>query len=413
MNKKKIIILIISILFILISTTIYLCVKNNKLPYSFSEKDANIDTLYIYGNHLNIKGSLKITNILDAKLVFYNKKNKKEYDLLLESKETETNFYISSKKNNGILLDNMEIGNYVIFLQVTDNSHKTSYYKLKNNSGYSKTKYYTIKTGKKLVFQEKNYETLNLNVSKNSTKNIYDVVIDAGHGGIDSGACYNNNCEREITLNLSLKLKEKLEEEGLKVKLTRDANIDNETKFNTYGKEGRIDIAMSSKAKYLFSFHLNSGLTSRTGTEIYTTNNIDYTLAHSIVDSIVKNTNTNYSNNPIFKVDNGIYTRTFKEYEINDAKTEALEKEYEPYEITTDTTYYYIIRETGGFMTGAYTDGRDSKNENKYYNTNVGIESYILELGYITNENDTKDIVDNMDAYIDAIKKAIIDNICE
>lgn len=412
-KKTKITISIISGIIVLISTIIFIYFRQTKLPYTFSKEHAIIDTLYIYGNHLNIKGSVNQTNIQDATLIFYNTKNKKEYELNLEVKDNATNFYISSKKNNGILLDNIKKGNYIVILKTTNTNNQTNYYKLDNESGYAKTNYYTIKTNKKLVFKTDKHETINLKVSDTTKSNVYDVVIDAGHGGIDSGACFKENCERDITLKLSMKLKSELEKAGLKVKLTRDSSIDNNTKFNTYGKDGRIDIAMSSNAKYLFSFHLNSGLASRTGTEIYTTNNIDYTLAHSIVNNIVKKTNTNYSNNAIFKVDNGIYTRTFQNYEIADATSEAEKKGYEPYNITNDTTYYYIIRETGGIITGAYTDGRDEKNSNSHYKTNVGIESYILELGYITNLNDTKDIIDNMDTYITAIAKAITDNICE
>ena len=63
-------------------------------------------------------------------------------------------------------------------------------------------------------------------------------------------------------------------------------------------------------------------------------------------------------------------------------------------------------------MNGAYVDGRDNE-KNEYYNTNVGLESYIMELGYISNIEDTKDIKDNMDKYVSAIKEAIIENICK
>ena len=61
-------------------------------------------------------------------------------------------------------------------------------------------------------------------------------------------------------------------------------------------------------------------------------------------------------------------------------------------------------------MTGAYTDGREP-DYNAYFNTNVGIESYILEMGYITNPNDTNNLLNNMDAYINSIAEAIINNI--
>lgn len=387
----------------------------DQFEYQFEDIDANINELYIYGNHLNIKGRLDINSDINKMELIMVAKQEKIYDLIYEKRNDHFVFYITSKKNNGLLLDNLSIGNHIAFLKVTDNNNHIRYYHLKNKTDYNKTEYYTISKNNSfnhiLITQDKK-DTLNIKVKEDNKKDIYDVVIDAGHGGIDSGACYKGTCETDFTLTLSKKLKEKLEKSGLKVKLTRDESIKRNQFFPKYGQDGRIDRAMSSKAKYLFSFHLNSGLYTRTGAEIYTTNNIDYTLAHSIVDSIVKNTNINYSNNPVFKVDKGIYTRTFRTYEINDAKKSAKNDGYEPYNITTDTTYYYIIRETGGIITGAYVDGREEE-LNTHYNTNVGIESYILELGYITNPNDTKDIKNNMDLYINAIAKSIIDNICE
>ena len=364
---------------------------------------------YVANIRANLKGNLnKETDISKIELVL----SESSYELKYEIIDNNISFYLSDLKNKGINLDTLNIGQYVPYLKVTDIDNKIKYYKMTNKTNYNETEYYTIRKENKfnhILINEKN-NNLNISVQEANDENIYDIVIDAGHGGIDPGACYKGLCETDFTLTLSRKLKEKLESYGLKVKLTRDDVNLSGIKFETYGKDGRIDRAMSSKAKYLFSFHLNSGLASRTGTEIYTTNNIDYTLASSIVNNIVENTNTNYSNNTYFKVFDGVYTRTFKEYEINDHIKSAAKAGYEPYPITTNTTYYYIIRETGGIMNEAYTDGREP-DYNAYFNTNVGLESYILEVGYITNPNDTNDLTNNMDAYINSIAEAIINNI--
>jgi len=412
---KKIIKIFITLILIGIAVFVaLLMLHQNKFNYVFEDVSADINELYIYGNHLNLKGTLNTDIQIDKVELILFDKEEFSYELNFNKNENVINFYISSMKNNGILLDKLKKGNYITFLKITSNN-EFLYYALINQTEYSKTEYYTIRKDDNfnhILIENGLKDTLNIKVEQSNEENIYDVVIDAGHGGIDPGACYKGTCETDFTLDLSLKLKEKLENYGLKVALTRDETIKNDKVFETYGLDGRIDRAMRSKAKYLFSFHLNSGLSSRTGTEIYTTNNIDYTLARNIVDSIVNNTNTTYSNNPIFKVENGIYTRTFQTYEINDVINEAKEKGYAPYDITTNTTYYYIIRETGGFMTGAYIDGR-SENKNLHYNTNVGLESYIFELGYITNPKDTNDIKNNMDDYIDAIGSAIVNNICE
>jgi len=414
-NMKKLIFkILLPIILIALIILLYFYFKSDKVNINFEEIKADINELYIYGNHLNLKGSLNINqNINTIELVLFDT-IEQTYNLNYKNDNNQINFYISDKKNNGIYLDNLDKGNYQVYIKITFENNSNAYYKLKNNTKYSETEYYTIRKDNKFnyILISELEDTLNIEVKSSKKKEIYDVVIDAGHGGIDTGACYKGICETDFTLDLSKKLKEKLEENGLKVKLTRDDSDKKGKKFETYGDNGRIDRAMSSKAKYLFSFHLNSGLSSRTGTEIYTTNNIDYTLAKSIVDNIVISTNTNYSNNPIFKVDKGIYTRTFQKYEISDVIKDAEEEGYDSYNITTNTTYYYIIRETGGIITGAYTDGRED-DYNKHYDTNVGLESYILELGYITNPKDTQDIKNNMDNYITAISKAILENICE
>ncbi|MBE6144306.1 MAG: N-acetylmuramoyl-L-alanine amidase [Firmicutes bacterium] len=412
--KKLIFKILLPIILIALIILLYFYFKSDKVNINFEEIKADINELYIYGNHLNLKGSLNINqNINTIELVLFDT-IEQTYNLNYKNDNNQINFYISDKKNNGIYLDNLDKGNYQVYIKITFENNSNAYYKLKNNTKYSETEYYTIRKDNKFnyILISELEDTLNIEVKSSKKKEIYDVVIDAGHGGIDTGACYKGICETDFTLDLSKKLKEKLEENGLKVKLTRDDSDKKGKKFETYGDNGRIDRAMSSKAKYLFSFHLNSGLSSRTGTEIYTTNNIDYTLAKSIVDNIVISTNTNYSNNPIFKVDKGIYTRTFQKYEISDVIKDAEEEGYDSYNITTNTTYYYIIRETGGIITGAYTDGRED-DYNKHYDTNVGLESYILELGYITNPKDTQDIKNNMDNYITAISKAILENICE
>lgn len=52
--------------------------------------------------------------------------------------------------------------------------------------------------------------------------NGYTVIIDPGHGGIDPGKIgVNKVLEKEINLSIALKLKERLEEEGYKILMTR------------------------------------------------------------------------------------------------------------------------------------------------------------------------------------------------
>ena len=79
-----------------------------------------------------------------------------------------------------------------------------------------------------------------------------------------------------------------------------------------------------------------------------------------------------------------------------------------PYDVTVNSNYYYMIRETGGIMTGAYVDDRNEPKfpANPYYKSNVGCEAYLLELGYLTNDGDLNSIINNMDKYTTAIAQS-------
>lgn len=100
--------------------------------------------------------------------------------------------------------------------------------------------------------------------------------------------------------------------------------------------------------------------------------------------------------------------RNFTSDEIDEANAEADELNYEQYNITEATSYFGIIRETGGIATNAYMDGRNTEyGSNKYYNSNVGVETYLLELGYMTCDEDYTNIVNKKAEYVDAIAKSL------
>ncbi|NLD20209.1 MAG: hypothetical protein GX663_08195 [Clostridiales bacterium] len=65
-----------------------------------------------------------------------------------------------------------------------------------------------------------------LDIMVNKTAGVPIVVIDPGHGGIDGGAVSRDGTnEKNINLSISLELKKQLEEEGMKVMLTRDEDV--------------------------------------------------------------------------------------------------------------------------------------------------------------------------------------------
>jgi len=223
---------------------------------------------------------------------------------------------------------------------------------------------------------------------------------------MDGGASKYNHNEAEITMELASKLKRSLEAVGFKVKLTREVDQLSKTeKLKEYGVHGRAVIPREVNAKYLVSLHMNSNNnTSVNGLEIYTAAGIDYYLAKNFVNNITTLTGLNYSKNQINKIDDGIYTRNFTEENIKNSLDDYKKNNLNEYDITTKSNYYYIIRETGGIVTGAYVDDRNEKIiGNPYVLSNVGTEAYLLELGYISNKNNLDSMINNMDKYVLAI----------
>lgn len=404
--KKTNILLLLALISILIYPTFSLVkVSANKIksPTIKTEKvKTNLTELTIYGNHLNLVGDLKIDTPLDKVTIFFsNSKNKLEIDPIYEIIDGTLKFKLSEEINSGFIMDNMKVGNYQLYLK-TYNKDIIKFYKINNKTNYNKTTYYTVtnkKKRKEITITQK--DTLNIAV-KPTNKEVYDIVIDPGHGGTDSGACFNNVCETDYTLNLSKTLKKNLQKKGYKVKLTREEN----KTLNTYGKNSRTGIPYEAKAKFLLSIHLNSG-PNIGGFEFYAPYNADYTFAKKLVENIEKIDDMNASPSTFNRVSSGVYSRTMADYDLKNIEKEAINKNYTPYDIVSNqTNYYYIIRETGGYMSGAYIDSRE-ENGNPYVKRNTGIESYILELGYITNINDIKNVEKNESKYMEVIANSI------
>ena len=295
-----------------------------------------------------------------------------------------------------------------------------NYYSLSNNTDFNNTTYYTItKNGSNNKidigfdkYDDIPYMTINVSEASELPENVYDVVIDPGHGGSDSGAKANGYYESDIVLDCATKLKSKLEDLGLKVLLTRDGSEskDKDMVYNIYDDDGRVTIANESGAKILISLHLNSNSENVKdgGVEVYAPGSCDLTLAKLFADNIVKSANTSYSKLNTYKQANGVYVHNFNNAEILAFKTKAEESGYEPYSLTTDTPYLYMIREIGGICTNAFVDGRNtSYSANKYVDSNVGIEGYLIELGYMIIDDDLNNIISNGDSYMQGIADSI------
>lgn len=89
------------------------------------------------------------------------------------------------------------------------------------------------------------------------------VVVDPGHGGMDPGKIgIHGEKEKEINLEISLLLREKLEEQGIQVEITRekDEGLYDEDSSNkkVQDLQRRVEIIHDSQPDCVISIHQNS-----------------------------------------------------------------------------------------------------------------------------------------------------------
>ncbi len=153
------------------------------------------DGIYLEGYVKNSNGNYRINLI-----------GRENYAFDMES--------ISSNKYKGIIkLDNIENGEYTAYVQSIESE------KLLNKQDYI-TKIVRSKLGNKLVtINYNNNDEVGIKVE--DFNYLYDVLIDPGHGGDDSGASNEYIKEKEMNLIVSKYEKCRFESHGYKVYMTR------------------------------------------------------------------------------------------------------------------------------------------------------------------------------------------------
>lgn len=392
----------------------------------------DITKYFTYGTSLCIDGSLTYNmaaDIKDMTMVLKQSYTEPdgsvisddlyEFDIFYKVSSNNITFSSYEKINKGISLENLKDGEYCLLLKVSFNDGTQGYFTLNNSSAENALCYYTMtknNTNQKIdisfgSFSGNSYMYFNV-AQAPLPADVYDIVIDPGHGGNDSGAVNKNFYEADITLDYSIDLKKALEAAGFKVKLTRDGTEAKDTPmaYTMYDEDGRVNVACASKAKYCLSIHLNSNAeyVSRGGVQVYVSYRADESFGKTLAGNIADSSGAILSNMKAFKLSDGVYTRAFSSADIKESRADAIAGGYAPYDnLTTDTDYYYMIRELGGIATNAYADGRKKPyGVNLYKDSNHGIESYIIELGFISIDEDLEHILNNKDKYIEGIVKS-------
>lgn len=153
-------------------------------------------------------------------------------------------------------------------------------------------------------------------VSAKVSENELIVVVDAGHGGEDSGAVANSILEKDINLKIALKLRDMLEASGIEVKMIRESDISiYDTASGTIRErkvsdlKNRVEIVNSNKNHILVSIHQNKFEQSQySGAQMFysTNNNKSQILAESIRKSITSLIQSN-NKRELKKGENDIY----------------------------------------------------------------------------------------------------------
>ena len=432
LNLRKIFVIIIFILMILsIYKAIDFFIKQTGIIEASSQVEeilrvveknnhASISRYIVYGTHLNLEGNIQITGDNQIEKAEVIAKDLSGNEIVIDSEYTYEDNLLSfstlKEINTGLNLEKLDVIDYYLLLKVEFSNDEMKYYSLSNDTEYGDIEYYTLTrndTNHKININFGTLENipvfrLSITTVNELPEDVYDVVVDPGHGGSDGGAEYGNYTESEIVLDCAKKLKTQLEEIGLKVLLTRDGTESSEeyTAYNVYDEDGRVTMANESHAKILISLHMNSNeeYISESGIEVYASPNSDLTLAKLFADNIVETADIQYSQNESYKEEEGVYVRTI---ELEDDDEE--DSDNNKHGIFDSVPYLYIIREIGGIATGAYVDGSNSNySANQYRNSNVGVEGYLIELGYINVREDLNHVLKNGDLYV----KGIVDSIC-
>ena len=150
--------------------------------------------------------------------------------------------------------------------------------------------------------------TVGIVYSKDDTLKVKKIVIDVGHGGKDAGTSVDDILEKDLNLNVALKLKDKLKQHNVEVLMTRDGDYDLATPGASRRKksdfDNRIKFINESGADLYLSIHMNFLGNSRYyGAQVFYTDT-NKELAEVIQKEFISNLKSPMNEK---KLDNSIY----------------------------------------------------------------------------------------------------------
>ena len=121
------------------------------------------------------------------------------------------------------------------------------------------------------------------------------ITLDPGHGGSDPGAIGASGLkEKQITLEISMRVKELLEKEGAKVYMTRttDKDVYSANASDRAELQARVNVAEKNNSDLFISLHINSSVNKNVGgfsSYYYPKTDYDLKIAQAIQNKFAKN----------------------------------------------------------------------------------------------------------------------------
>jgi len=146
------------------------------------------------------------------------------------------------------------------------------------------------------------------------------IAIDPGHGGSDPGAVANGLREKDLTLAVSLALKEELESyDGVTVVMTRTTDVRPSENLGV-DLSSRVEMAAAADADALVSIHFNSASPIARGAEVWYSNSSSYNYwTHTKGRQLSSNIQDELTS--LGLADRGIKTRDNPYYDYPDGST--------------------------------------------------------------------------------------------
>ena len=217
------------------------------------------------------------------------------------------------------------------------------------------------------------------------------IVLDPGHGGMDSGAQKFGTIEKEVVLAFGHRLKAKLEATGrYKVLMTRDTDV-------FVDLDERRLYAERNKAALFIAIHADSANTSARGATIYS-------LRHSVADDLMPSAKSEVRRDVLSHDEvRSISSSNADVDAVRGFLTDLAQREVEVNRDRTNVFTRSIIEYMG--KTTNLKDNPDRTAQFRVLKT-VKMPAVLIELAYVSNEEDASNL--RSDAWRDKVTQSIV-----